>query len=371
MARPLLALSRRLRSSLLCICCLAAAAAALVPAVSLLLPPKMEEKQVPVYAYDQQAQVHYRIYLKPNGLYPAESLESGMVYLTNFVDYINTHFTYHFRGERPAEVKGSYEVTAVVEATEGKEKKVIWRREFLLLPKTGFSGSGQEVGVQQSLPVRLPDYNAFAEAVIKAAEFVPEEVRMTVKWNITVEAATENGPVREQIAPTMVIPLVRKFFEVGGELAKSKSGAIYTTVSVPAAPAWERLLAPCAAVCGAGLSALLFLLLFTAPAGAAVSPAQQKLRAALKKYGERIVYAAGTVSPAAGGTIYVKSLDDLVRLADDLGKPVVCREDSSRESATFVVLDGEQAYVFELGEESTAGRRAAALAVSENLAASS
>ncbi|WP_027717943.1 DUF5305 domain-containing protein [Desulfovirgula thermocuniculi] len=369
MARPLLALNQKLRRSLACFSCLAAAAAALVLAGALLLPPKMEEKQVPAYAYDQQAQVHYRVYLKPNGLYPAESLEPGMVYLTNFVDHINTHFTYRFRGERPAEVRGNYEVTAVVEATDGKEKKVIWRREFLLLPKTGFAGSGREVAVQQVLPVRLPDYNAFAEAVIKSSEFAPEEVKMTVRWNVAVEASTEGGTVREQIAPTMVIPLVRKFFEVGGELAKSKSGAIYTTVSVSAAPAWERLLAPCAAVCGAGLSALLFLLLFTAPAGAAVSPAQQKLRAALKKYGERIVRTDGAVSLAADGAIYVKSLDDLVRIADDLGRPVVCREDSSREAAaTFLVLDGERAYVFEFTEESAA--RAGAFAGTKNLAAS-
>lgn len=165
--------------------------------------------------------------------------------------------------------------------------------------------------------------------------------------------------------------LLRKFFEVGGELVKNKSGTIYAPVSVPAAPLWNRLLTPCAVVCGAGLLALLFLILFTAPALTAICPAQQELRSAVKKYGERIVRTDGEVSLGAYGTIYVKSLEDLVRLADELGKPVVCREEPLRESATFVVFDGALAYAFEFGRETTAGRKALTPAVKENLAASS
>ena len=60
-----------------------------------------------------------------------------------------------------------------------------------------------------------------------------------------------------------------------------------------------------------------------------------------------------------------------MRLADELGRPVVCHEDPLQESATFVVFDGEQAYVFEFGRKATAGRKALLPAIKENLAAPS
>lgn len=318
--------------------------------IKALTGPGLVEETVPQFSYSQQARVDYRVYLKPNSLYPEKSLAAGKVYLTNFVDYINTFFTYKFSGDQVAEVKGEYEVVAVVEATAGKDNKKVWQREFTLLPKTGFAGRDRVVSAQQVLPLQLHEYNNFAVKVIKDSELVPDEVKMTVRWNVTVEAATDSGTVREQIAPVMVIPLVQKAFQVGGEPVREKSGAITAVRQVPAEVNRKAvtLYGVLAGLCAAALALLLF---FTSGKTAEDDPLQQKVNQIFKRHGDRLAVIDGEATDVLENVIPVKSIDDLVRIADELSRPIIYRPFSGQgDLPSFYVFDGQKIFVCELKE---------------------
>ena len=318
--------------------------------VRTLTRPGVVEQQEPVYSYSQQARVNYRVYMKPNSLYPNASLDAGNVYVTNFVEKISTFFTYKFSGERSTEVKGAYDVVAVLEASVGREKdlKKVWQREFILLPRTGFAGKDQVVSVQQELPLNLPAYLGFVSKVVEESELTPDEVKLTVRWNVDVEAATDSGPVKEQIALSMVIPLAEKAFEVGGELTKEKPGAVSITRQLPARVDWKS-----AAVSGTGAGlgavALLLLLLYTSGASGEIDPLQKKINQILKKHGDRMAIIDGELPGAFENVIPVKSVDDLVRIADELSKPIVYKPFSGEgEVPAFYVFDEPKVFRFEL-----------------------
>lgn len=314
-----------------------------------LVRPGTVEEMVPQFSYSQQARVDYRVFLKPNSLYSKDSLEAKKVYLTNFVDYINTEFSYKFNGDRATEVKGEYSIMAILEARGGKENAtVLWQREFELEPGKSFGGKDGVVSLRQDLPVRLSDYNDFVNRVVDESEVTPGEVKLTVRWNVNVEAITDNGPVREQIAPTMVIPLRQKAFEVGGDLIKEKPGAINDVRKVPAkinvktAASWGIAAA-------LGLAGTALLLLFTVGTSAEKDPLRREIRKILKKHGDRLAVIVGEMPVSINDEITVKSMDDLVRIADELSKPIMYRPFSeSGETPSFYVFDVSTVYVFEL-----------------------
>ncbi|RDV82527.1 DUF5305 family protein [Ammonifex thiophilus] len=310
-----------------------------------LIRPVMTEEKVPKYSYTQQARVDYKVSLKPNSLYPEQYLEAGKVYLTNFVNYIDTTLTYEFTGERAAEVKGKCEAIATIEAMVGKEHRKVWQREFVLLPPQEFSGSGQTVSFHHSLPIRFQDFNEFANKVIKDSELIPDEVRMTIYWNILVEAATDSGAVRDQIAPVMVIPLVQKAFQIEGELAKEKSGAITIARQVPAKVNKRAvaLYGALAGLCAVGLVSVLFL---TSGEGRKPCSLQQEVNTILKKYGDRLAVIEGEAPTAFESAIPLRSIEDLVRVADELSKPIIYKPPSGQEDLPFFYVLAEPNIAF-------------------------
>lgn len=340
-------IEKKLRLALIILVAALFAAAAFF-LVRALARPGVVEQKVPLYTYSQQARVNYRVYLKPNSLYPEAALDAGNVYITNFVEKINTDFTYKFSGERAAEVKGEYDVVAVVEATAGKDNKKVWQREFVLLPRTGFAGKDQVVSVQREIQLGLPDYLNFVSKVVKDSELTPEEVNLTVRWNVEVEAATDSGPVKENIASSMVIPISHKAFEVGGELTKEKPGAINTVRQLPA-KVDRKFVAASGTAAGLCAVVLLLLLLFTSGSAAETDPLQRKINQLLKKHGDRLAVIDGELPGTFENVIPVKSVDDLVRIADELSKPVMYKPFSGHgEIPAFYVFDEPKIFIFEL-----------------------
>lgn len=341
-----LAINKMLRRVLFFLSAVSFITASCFAGTAIIKPGTVEEKE-PIYSYSQDARVKYRVYLLPNSLYPENSLEEGKLYLTNFVDYINTFFTYEFKGQRPAEIKGDYNVVASVEAT-GLQGKQIWIREFVLLPNTGFGGKDREISIQREIPIKLQDYVSFVKRVIKDSEFVPEDIAMTVRWNVNLQAQTDSGPVKEQISPTLVIPLGQNYLEISGEPKKEKAGSISRTIQVPA-KVNKRILTVCSIAAGVCAAVLVWLLFFTTAAAPVTDPLLKKVNEIIKKHGDRLVAIDGDVPLHFEKTIAVKSIEDLVRIADELSKPVMYRSVSgSIDKASFYVFNEPEAYIFEL-----------------------
>lgn len=311
--------------------------------------PGTEEKKVPLFTYNQQAKVDYSVQLLPNSLYTVSSLESGKAYITNYLDFISTSFAYIYKGERDADIKGVYNVIARVEAIdiEGKDKKNVWQRDFILQPNTNFAAKDTNININKKIPIKLVDYQLFAKKIAEESKFAPGEVQLKVLWNVNLELQTDKGPVKETLAPTMIIPLDSNYFEIGGELTKEKKGAIEETKEVQK-QVDKMSLITYSILTGLFAVLLIFLVFFT-KGKALPDPLQKKVNEIFKKYGERIAYIDGKISPDPNHAVYVKTIADLVRVADELSRPIMYKQVVDYgEIPAFYVLDENKVFIFEL-----------------------
>lgn len=310
-----------------------------------------EEKEI-LYTYKNNSSVNYRVTFKPDNIvYNNQSIGEGEAYLTALVDYIKATFAYEFQGERPADIKGDYEAVAVVEGYvgEGKTYKTIWQKKFTLIPKTNFQSKEKSISIKKDVTLKLDSYNNFVNTVIETTK-ASSNVKLSVFMNVNLKVNTESGTIEETITPSIALPLNTGYFEVVKKQTEEKPGAIEKIKKVQL-PVDKKMIAIFSGILGILVIALLYLIFFTT---VLKDPFVLQLNTIFKKYGNRLVALNNDPVSTYEKQSNVRSIDDLVRIADEIGKPIMYRySPNSEEINTFYVFDVEHLYIFELPASKT------------------
>jgi len=309
--------------------------------------PGTVEEKVPLYTYNHKAKVDYRVNLNPNPITSEESMGEGLYYLTPFVKNIDTNFNYQFRGDNVADIKGDYEVTAYMQGIQRDLKSIIiiWSKPYPLSAKESFIAKDKEVQLNKEIPIDLKVYNDFV------AEFLEEynigtEVILNVYWNIQIEAQTDNGKINEVLTPSITIPLNRNYFQIAEDLSKSSEGVIENTV-ITTLPVDETKLTVY------GVLAFIFIigiiLIIFKTENTIVNPVKKQWKKIHKDHGERLVALENELSINSDSLLHVKTFEDIVKIADELGKPIMYRGNLEHdEEQVFYVLNEPRIFTYRL-----------------------
>ncbi|TDA67762.1 MAG: hypothetical protein D9V47_09605 [Clostridia bacterium] len=306
--------------------------------------------EVPAFKCEQEAKIDYRVYLRPNNLFGAQVLDSGKTYLANFVDRIGVFFAYRLSADREAKIDGTYDVVATAEAYDGSgdNAKKIWDKSFIIVPQKSFNLQGKSADVKENAFLDLAAFNSLIADLSQQSELTPGDARLVVRWNLHTNVTTPSGTVKEDLSPEMVVPMGRKSFEISGEMSRKKSSLLTTKEEVPdaALPGQRKTFLAASSV----LAAILIALGLGTCNKTSASRGERDLQIIWKKHGERIVSVQGEFAVAME-TAPVQSMDDLLKVADELGKPIIYQKRDSGKVHSFFVLDGSLRYEYLHGTE--------------------
>ncbi len=313
--------------------------------------PQVEEQKVSLYRYNNKSNITYKVFLKPNLLYEKESLDEGGIYVTEFVDYIKAVYNYSFEGEEPVDIKGDYEVIGKIEGfSMDKDKKIvtIWEKNLNISPKKPFQAEDDNFSLKEEIQVNFNEINQFAKQVIETSK-INSDVRFTVFMNINISAQTNNGIIEEDLSPMMIIPLNTSYFTISGELGVEKPGNIEAINNIQL-PVNRNIVT----IYGIGigvLCVLLVLFIFLVEEKEPVNPIEKKLKQIFKKHGDRLVALNSEIAATCEQYSEVYSIDDLVRIADEIGKPIMYRYSPNyKDISTLYVSDESQMYSLDIGK---------------------
>lgn len=329
-------------------------AAALITVLMLVLmvlevkSPGVEEQKTRIVGFENSANVQYQVFLKQNPLYEETSLGEDRLYLAPFIDYIKTNFQYNFNIERPADIKGDYEIAAIVEGYTNEEDKIktIWRKAFVITPKTGFEMKDVQLALNKEINFTPATYESFATQISEATKLnIP--VKVTVLMNINLQAVIEGREIDKSFAPAITIPLNNSYFEITKSGIEGGSEAIEDTKQI-ALPVNKRLMAVCGGILSISLLALIYLLLFV-KGDAKADLFIKQLNRIFKTHGSRLVAVNNEVGTSFAMYYKLKAIDDLVRIADELGKPILYKySPEPKEITKFYIHDDKAMYSFNL-----------------------
>jgi hypothetical protein len=307
----------------------------------------------------------YTIYLKENSLYKTDTLKPpestpyippeqktlgvGPVIPYDLVDRMDSSYYYSFQTSRPVtELAEEVTITATLESPD------IWSKTFILVPSTRQTGN-----FRTDFPVDIVYLNELLSAIRAETGSAGEAYSLIIKAFVHVTAQTEFGPIDEVFTQTLSTELGGGTLTWNEELSLKQEGAITTTHIIPNPNRYLGL-----SVGGVKLTSLIlgliFLMLFIAslvlfnqfkPAEPPIF--EKEALAAGKKYADRIAKASSQTPMAGEKIISLDSIDDLVKVADELGKPIIHQPSTAAEKRhTYYVIDGATQYQYIITKQS-------------------
>lgn len=312
--------------------------------------PIFKEQKNPVYTYSNKSSINYEVFLRPNKLYETSTLGEGKLYITEFIDHIKTDLNYEFIGERIAEISGSYDIVAKVQGySEEREKTInIWERDFPIVSNKRFNTKENTIAVNEKVSINLEEYNAFAKEIIETSK-INCQTSLNIIMNVDLEGNTDRGPIEETISTSLVIPLNVLMFEITGNASIDKPGAIEETIKIQL-PINKNKVIMFGIIIGILLIALIYLSFFTVPAPVK-DPLEKELGRIFKKHGDRIVALNNDIEIKDINLNFVKSFEDLLRIADEVNKPILYKYSKDyKEISKFYIAIEDGVYILDLCE---------------------
>jgi len=273
----------------------------------------------------------------------ATTVGPGEPLFTRLLDEVNVTFSYRFQPDKRAQ-----NVTEEVVINAILENPNVWRKEFSLVPLTekdgdfvvGFSLDGDDLS-----------YFNDVYRVIERETGVSGPHTLTVKADVRTVAQTEQGAVVERFSQTLSTTLGRDVLEWGGDLNQSQAGSVRRSEIIPnpdkimgLSAGWVRGLSILlTAIIVLALVYLVVLSVWLRPE--TVPPVEKEMLRAKKKHRDAIVDVTELPTVAARErVIKFGSLEELVKTADDMLKPVLHKADNGRH--TYCVVDGSLRYEY-------------------------
>jgi hypothetical protein len=307
----------------------------------------------------------YTLYLEENSIYKTDTLKppeytpyvapelktmgAESVVPFELVDSLDASYYYSFQASRPvSEITEEITVTATLECPD------TWSKTFVLVPSTRQTGNSRT-----DFPVDIAYLKETLTAIRGETGSAGETNNLIIKAFVHVTAETAFGVIDEVFTQTLSTELGGGTLTWNEELSLTEENAITTTQVIPNPNRYLGL-----SVGGVKLTSLIlgifFLMLFIAslvlfnqfkPAEPPIF--EKEALAASKKYADRIAEASSQTPMAGEKIISLGSMEDLVKVADELGNPIIHQPPTAAaKQHTYYVIDGTTQYQYIITKQS-------------------
>lgn len=290
------------------------------------------------YSYAKEGDFDYTIYLENNTIYDNKTtLPPGGKAFRQLVDHIECNFTYSFSVSEPAEIKGTYELIALLQTD-------IWTKTYTLIPKKEFSTTGSRTSFTLRFPIDYKLYENIVTDIDAETGVTAPNPQLIIQCNIKGEATTEDEVIKQDFSPSINVPLNTKIIELNEPLTNRISFSD-TDTDIVDKPEVENERAK-----WGNLSILCLVLIFV---GAVITKndtgdltkTDRMVNKIIRKYGEWIVEIDKLPKrPIGAEIIKMKTLDDLIKTSEELGKPIIHYSSNVDNTHMFYVLDNNIHY---------------------------
>jgi len=308
--------------------------------------PTEVETTVTLWAFKHTGRYDCVAELKPNSLYNRTSLrpEEGTFY-SRIIDRMNVVFTYVFDSSLPATGTVDYNVSVVVSTKSWKKVLNTTSATFNLKDAKSFSTTHS---------FNISKFGDLVYSIDKETGIFSYEYNVTISHAINVKAASDAGSVNEVFTPSLDF-IVKSRSESGDVIVPegvnhARSGGVTRQQKIVLGSLfgiyrWQyRYLS----ILGFAVAFSIFVYLVRWYRKTYPKAREKPIKDLVKPYRGIISDSLGSMRVKGEIVITMSSLEDLVKVSDNLGKPIVhTRRDKTH---TYYLYDGTVKYEFNKDE---------------------
>ena len=167
--------------------------------------PETETQIIPLWEYKHIGIYNYTAQLKPNLIYNKTVLKpgEGPIYL-RITDSINFSFTYIFQSSQQADANITYRLSEYLQSFK-------WTKQLYATTETTINAKGTsiEIPVNSIPPISVDNIQSIAAKLDQEIGVYSSEYNATITIEIRIKAQSTEGTINEQINPTLTLTFKR------------------------------------------------------------------------------------------------------------------------------------------------------------------
>lgn len=297
-----------------------------------------------IYSYQNQFNYNYKVNLVDNKYIDEKTLDMGKVYVTDLIDDIDINFDYLYSGSINSSIDYKYKVLGKLQAayTKDGEKQKVWDKDYVLLEESTNKEETDKIKINDEIKLDLKQQNRLVKDFEKEMNMSLDAI-YTVIFEVETDTNIENRPVANKYISTLAIDLGEKTTKIVGENAKKETEYVTKEISKNVdTNKWVAFVYTALIV--VALAIIKYILANTTVVNKIKNDYRKELNRILRLCQDKIVQVSGQIEINKDNVVDVKDFGEIIKISEELFKPILCWESDKVEEAWFVVMSNQVTY---------------------------
>lgn len=303
-----------------------------------------------IFNYRNEPSLAYKVHLTSTELYDEEILGENLYYMNDYIAGIALDFQDNYEGSEVVDIEGNYTITSELRGYtveyEGQDevKHTVWSKKKVEVDNKSFNKTDSKYQIGEQLNIDIQPYNQFVRKLIEEKQYaIPTELIVEMSGNKIIH--TPKGEIELPIKSNVSIPINQTYFSIQKEMEEPKE-EIQTEMVTTVIPFNESYVIGCTIVSLLAIAGCVFVGI----KGENYSQKEKhsrKIKRIFNEHGSRMVGVDMLNTDKFVNTYTLAQIDDLVKLADELEKPIMyIKATDENEINRFYVAEQDNLYMF-------------------------
>lgn len=303
---------------------------------------KVKTKQI--YSYTNKFNYDYKVNLKQNKyIKQTNDNDKTLAYVTDLIDNTDLMINYEYIADKESDLQYTYNIVGrmqIVYTKDGEEQK-IWDEEETLLEETQSQIKDKKITIREKLNLDLKDKNELLNQ-FKQQMGMTIDAKYTVTLKVDIKTNVEQKDIQDNYTSAIQLDLAEKTTKITGDNDKEDSEYISKEYKVNGA---KNVIIIILDIILLGISIMLIRYATRSrTANRVKNEFRIELNRILKICQDKIVQVSTRPNDSAESVVLVKDFGEIIKLSEELFKPILYYYDTDKEEAWFSIMSGGITY---------------------------
>lgn len=297
-----------------------------------------------IYHYTNKFNYDYKVNLIQNKfMKDTEITDKTIAYVTDLIDTIDLKVNYEYIADKQSDLQYTYSLIGKMQVvyTKDGEKQKIWEEEENLLEEKQLNEFSDKISINENLNLDLKQKNNLLEQ-FKQQMGMTIDAQYSVTLKINVKTKIEDKEVNADYNPTIQVDLAEKTSKIAGENNQEDTQYISKEYNVSSTRNIFIMIIDIILLIIA--MALLKYVTKSKTTNRVKNEFRQELNRILKICQDKIVQVRSKPIDKTENVVMVKDFGEIVKVSEELFKPILYYFDGQQEEAWFSVMSGNNTY---------------------------
>lgn len=298
-----------------------------------------------IYKYTNIYNLDYNVFMKNNKFITEESLPKDKTYISDLIDSLDMKINYEYTGTKDSSINYNYKIDAIISAnySQSGENYEVWNKTYNL-KEVNDQTAQKNIKIEEQIDL---DYQKYNQEVKNFKQSLGMSVDACLYVRLTVNTNTKinNKEVINEYVSKFSITVGDKIATVAGENHEQKGESLRGYEIIQSSMNILEMIVN-VLIMLVSLYLMYYIRFKTKKLYNVRNDFKLKLNRILKSCQDRIVIVQNKIELEQENTINVKDFGELIKLSEELYKPILYWISENNEEAWFSVISNKINYKY-------------------------